>query len=92
MIKTVCGRRFGYGANKKRRYPKGQYSKLNPRKLGPFPNQKKINDNAYVIDLPPNIHTALTFKVADTYSYHAPDVTAKEIIDLRTSSSQAASL
>lgn len=50
---------------RKERYPIGQYSKLHPQKLGPFSIRKRINDNAYIIDLPPEIQTSATFNVSD---------------------------
>ncbi|KAI0507593.1 hypothetical protein KFK09_013719 [Dendrobium nobile] len=58
---------------RRERFPQGSYSKLSPRKLGPFPIRHKINDNAYVIDLPPEILTSPTFNVADIYNYYPPD-------------------
>ncbi|KAI0507258.1 hypothetical protein KFK09_013380 [Dendrobium nobile] len=36
---------------RKERLPTGSYSKLSKRKWGPFPITKKINDDAYVVDL-----------------------------------------
>ncbi|KAI0495824.1 hypothetical protein KFK09_022127 [Dendrobium nobile] len=58
---------------RKERFPVGQYSKLSPRKLGPIPISKRINDNAYIVELPPHIHTSSTFNVADIHAYHPPD-------------------
>ncbi|PKU85169.1 RNA-directed DNA polymerase [Dendrobium catenatum] len=58
---------------RKERFPAGTYSKLSPRKLGPVPITKRINDNAYIVELPANIYTSSTFNVADITSYHPPD-------------------
>ncbi|KAI0493184.1 hypothetical protein KFK09_027460 [Dendrobium nobile] len=58
---------------RKERLPSGSYSKLGKRKWGPFPISQKINDNAYVVDLPEEFNTSHTFNIADIYAYVPPD-------------------
>ena len=39
-----------------------------------FKITKKINDNAYVVDLPTSIDISKTFNIADIYLYHLETV------------------
>ena len=49
----------------KERFPGGRSSKLQPRADGPFKVLKRINDNAYNIDLPGHYNVSATFNVVD---------------------------
>ena len=58
---------------KKSRFPTGTYNKLKDRQIGSFPILEKYGNNAFKIDLPPNIHIHPVFNVADLKPYHVPD-------------------
>ncbi|CAL1411553.1 unnamed protein product [Linum trigynum] len=51
----------------------GSQRKLDPRKIDPFKIIWKINDNAYVLDLPEHMRISGTFNVADLYPYYSDD-------------------
>jgi len=50
----------------------GTIKKLNARKASPYKILKKINPNAYVIDLPSNFGISLTFNISNLIAYKGP--------------------
>ncbi|GKA97233.1 RNA-directed DNA polymerase, partial [Tanacetum coccineum] len=54
---------------RKERFSAGRFGKLKPRGDGPFRVLKKINDNAYKIELPGHYNVYVTFSVADLSRY-----------------------
>ena len=70
---------------KKNRFPKQRNSKLNPCGDGPFQILKKINNNAYQLDLPNDyckLHT--TFNVTDLLPFTGSTDDKENDLDLRT--------
>jgi hypothetical protein len=70
---------------RKDRFPQERNSKLKPRGDGPFKVLKRINDNAYVIDIPTSKYlVSNTFNVSDLSPYHEDE----ETLESRTTLSQ----
>ncbi|WVZ52125.1 hypothetical protein U9M48_003215 [Paspalum notatum var. saurae] len=58
---------------RKDRFPTLRHSKLMPRAAGPFKVLTKINDNAYILDLPAEFGVSTSFNVADLKPYVGED-------------------
>jgi hypothetical protein len=58
---------------RKDRFPTLRRSKLMPCAAGPFKVLQKINDNAYVLDLPAKYGVSSSFNVADLKPYAGED-------------------
>jgi hypothetical protein len=69
---------------RKDRFPTLRRSKLMPRAAGPFKILTKINDNAYILDLPAEFGVSTSFNVADLKPYAGED----EELPSRTTSVQ----
>ena len=61
---------FVYAVLTKDRFAVGTYNKLKARKIGPVEILKKINNNAYRLRLPEEVHTSDIFNVRHLIPYH----------------------
>ena len=55
------------------RYPPNTVKKLHARSAGQFKILKKINSNAYVVNLPPNFSISPSFNIEDLIAYKGPN-------------------
>ena len=65
---------------KKERMPKGQHTKLMAKKIGPFKILQKCGNNAYKIELPPDVGLSPIFNVSDLFAFKEPT----DIVDAGT--------
>ena len=65
-------------------YPRGTYSELKWKKIGPCKILRKFSSNAYEVELPKDVDICTIFNVSDLYPYHVVDssqTTAQEEVD-----------
>lgn len=67
----------------KNHLPGSVHPKLGARKFGLFRLATNINDNAYKLDLPPDLSISSTFNVRDLFEYYPPNASPSIIEDSR---------
>ena len=67
----------------------GTSYKLSNKKYSPYQILQKINDNAYVVELPADIAISPTSNVDDLFEYYPPDKSSSHLPNSRASSFQA---
>ncbi|KAI0491510.1 hypothetical protein KFK09_025770 [Dendrobium nobile] len=55
------------------RFPPGSVKKLHARSVGPFKILAKVNNNAYVLELPEGFNMNPTFNIGDIVAFEGPD-------------------
>ena len=63
------------------RFPPGNIKKLYARSADPFQILKKLNDNAYIVDLPQDFGISSTFNIEDLVDYKCPDFNPNNSLD-----------
>nr|KYP32999.1 hypothetical protein KK1_046208 [Cajanus cajan] len=69
---------------RKERFPSKRKSKLRPRGDGPFQVLKKINNNAYVLDLPSEYRVSPNFNISDLSLFTGVADQEEDSLDLRS--------
>ena len=59
------------------------YQKLQTKKTGPFRLLKRLGENAYLLELPSNLHFSPIFNVEDLCIYHSHHNNVSEELDLQ---------
>lgn len=63
---------------RKERFPRGQYSKIKLKKIGPCKILRKFSTNAYELELPTGIGIPPIFNIVDLYTYKIDDTRQPE--------------
>jgi hypothetical protein len=63
---------------RKERFPRGMYSKLKMKNIGPCKVIRKFGANPYGIELPDGVEISPIFNVAYLYPYRAREVGAED--------------
>ena len=58
---------------RKESFPTGTYHKLKYKEIGPCKILKKINDNAYEVELPSGLDISPAFNISNLYTFHDDD-------------------
>ncbi|RVW78808.1 Transposon Ty3-I Gag-Pol polyprotein [Vitis vinifera] len=65
------------------RFHPSTYQKLQAKKAGPFRVLKRLGENAYLLELPSNLHFSPIFNVEDLHIYHGHHNDISEQLDLQ---------
>ncbi|CAL2237284.1 unnamed protein product [Prunus armeniaca] len=52
-----------------KRFPKHSFKKLHARSMGPYCILRKLGANAYLVELPPDVHISPIFNIFDLFPY-----------------------